>query len=183
MVICLYTVTRTCLLEQDVLYISWQILTTNDHLPSKHESLAQCWINVDSLSKTMDQHWSNIGPTSRVRWVCPWQWWPSGRYFHVPGINIYKFTIPSKHETFTQCLCNVAPSPAVQHWTNHECLLGNTIPWYVISLHGAWSVWKFHTAHWIISSIVDLDMNLWSIEKRPSRNTNISSSDLLISRF
>ena len=36
---------------------------------SKHEALAQCWGNVGPASKTMDQHYPNLGPTSRVCWA------------------------------------------------------------------------------------------------------------------
>ena len=40
-------------------------------LPSKHEALAQCWVDVGSASKTLGQRQPNIGPTPRVCWVIP----------------------------------------------------------------------------------------------------------------
>ena len=39
--------------------------------PSKHETLTQCWVNVDLSSSTLAQHQPSIGPTSRVCWDEP----------------------------------------------------------------------------------------------------------------
>ena len=36
--------------------------------PSKHETLTQCWYNVDPPSATLAQHCTNIGFMSRVCW-------------------------------------------------------------------------------------------------------------------
>ena len=38
-------------------------------LPSKHETLAQCWVNVGPASKTMGQHHPTLGTTSSLCWV------------------------------------------------------------------------------------------------------------------
>ena len=36
--------------------------------PGKHETLAQCWVNVGPSSSTLAQHYPKIGPMSRVCW-------------------------------------------------------------------------------------------------------------------
>ena len=38
-------------------------------LPSKHETLNQCWFDVGPSSPTLGQHQINIGSTSRVCWM------------------------------------------------------------------------------------------------------------------
>ena len=56
---------------------------------SKHEPFSQCWYNVGQASKTMGQHYANIGWTARVCWDSPenMMHWPNAGAMLVPTIK------------------------------------------------------------------------------------------------
>ena len=81
-------------------------------LPSKRETLNQCWVDVDPASTTLVQHQPSIVSTSCVYWV--------GLYYCNPSFHnapIYMCVLPSLHETLAQCWVDVDPSSTtlVQH--------------------------------------------------------------------
>ena len=56
--------------EYTSLCVAYLFFIYEQSVPSKHETLNQCWFNVGPPSTTSAQHWTNIGLMSHVCWVC-----------------------------------------------------------------------------------------------------------------
>ena len=85
--------------------------------PSKHEALTQCYFNVGPLSLTSEQHYNNIGSTSRVCW------------------EITEAFIPFS-ESFINMLCVVTlqrQQPAI-----------SKLPAHLIIQWGSVQLWQYH---------------------------------------
>ena len=42
------------------------LIANSLEMPGSHKTLVQCWVNAGPSSWTLAQHYSNIGPPSRV---------------------------------------------------------------------------------------------------------------------